>query len=143
MTQELPIQSFKLNETGLTQIFGELEARLMEAVWALDHPSVKEVIDYLGGDLNYKTTMTVLNRLVEKEVLARHKAGRYFVYTPTVSREDLLAQVFDQMVRGMFGDDFRQIALAQMIETAEAIDPDLLDDMSRLIRERKTNDTTP
>lgn len=139
MSQDLLIQSFKLNEEGLTHIFGELEAKLMEAVWALDEPNVKDVIDYLGGDLNYKTTMTVLNRLVDKEVLQRHKAGRYFVYTPTISREDLLANVFDQMVRGMFGKDFRQIALAQMIETAESIDPELLDDMQRLIKQRMQN----
>lgn len=142
MSHELPIQSFKLREKGLTQIFGELEAKLMEAVWALDQPSVKEVIDYLGGDLNYKTTMTVLNRLVEKEVLQRHKSGRFFVYTPTISRDELLAGVFDQMVRGMFGDDFRQIALAQMIETAESLDPKLLDDISRLIQKRKADEPT-
>ncbi len=140
MSQDLPIQSFKFNESGLTQIFGELEAKLMEAVWALEQPSVKEVIDYLGGDLNYKTTMTVLNRLVEKEVLQRHKAGRCFVYTAPASREELLAGVFDQMVRGMLGPEFRQIALAQMIETAEAVDPDLLETMSRLIRKRKADE---
>ena len=136
----LPIQFFKLKEKGLTHIFGDLEAKLMEAVWALDRPNVKDVIDFLGGDLNYKTTMTVLNRLVEKNILERHKAGRFFVYTPTTSRDELLANVFDQMVRGMFGDEFRQIALAQMVETAEALDPSLLDDITRLIESRKADD---
>ena len=34
-------------------------------------------------------------------------------------------------------DDFRQIALAQLIETVEAIDPQLLDDIGRLIEQRK------
>ena len=52
MSQEFPIQTFKLGEKGRTHIFGELEAKLMEAVWALDEPSVQDVIDYLGGDLN-------------------------------------------------------------------------------------------
>lgn len=80
MTHEMPIQSFRLGEKGLTHIFGELEARLMEAVWALDEPDVQDVIDYLGGNLNYKTTMTVLNRLVDKKVLNRRKVGRAFVY---------------------------------------------------------------
>jgi predicted transcriptional regulator len=140
---EFPIHFFKLKEKGLTHIFGELEAKLMEAVWALDHPNVKDVIDYLGGDLNYKTTMTVLNRLVEKKVLERHKSGRFFIYLPIASREELLANVFDQMVRGMFGDEFRQIALTQMIETAEALDPELLDDITRLIEEKKANDEAP
>ena len=142
LENESPIQFFKLKEKGLTHIFGELEAKLMEAVWALDRPNVKDVIDYLGGDLNYKTTMTVLNRLVEKQILNRHKAGRFFVYTPTSSRDELLANVFDQMVRGMFGNEFRQIALAQMIETAESLDPQLLDDISRLIENKRTDGET-
>lgn len=45
MSQDVPIRSFKLGEQGLTHIFGELEAKLMEAVWALDEPSVQDVID--------------------------------------------------------------------------------------------------
>ncbi|MCB0196561.1 MAG: BlaI/MecI/CopY family transcriptional regulator [Anaerolineae bacterium] len=139
MSQEPTIQSFKLDEKGLTHIFGELEAKLMDAVWELDQPTVQDVIDHLGGDLNYKTTMTVMNRLVDKGILARHKVGRAFVYAGTASREELLAGVFDKMVRGMFGEDFRQIALAQMIETAEEIDDQLLDDISRLIAQRKKN----
>jgi predicted transcriptional regulator len=141
MSHEVPIQSFKLGEQGLTHIFGELEAKLMDAVWALDEPNVQDVIDHLGGTLNYKTTMTVLNRLVDKGVLHRRKSGRAFVYTPIASREELLGSVFDQMVRGMFGGDFRQIALTRMIETAELLDPQLLDDIANLIRQKKENES--
>jgi predicted transcriptional regulator len=139
MPREVPIQAFKLAEEGLTHIYGELEAKLMEAVWSLKRASVQEVIDHLGGDLNYKTTMTVLNRLTEKRVLSRQKLGRGFIYTATASKEDLLASVFDRMVRGMFNNEFRQIALDQLIETVEAIDPQLLDDISQLIEQRKRN----
>jgi predicted transcriptional regulator len=139
MSQELPIQTFKLDEQGLTHIFGELEAKLVGAIWAMGQASVQEVIDYLGGNLNYKTIMTVLNRLTEKGILRRHKSGRAFIYTATVSREDLLAGVFDQIVRGMFTPEFRSIALAQIIETAETLDPQILDDISHLIQQRKEN----
>lgn len=139
MSQEIPIQSFRLAEEGLTHIFGELEAKLVEAVWELEQASVQDVIDHLGGNLNYKTIMTVLNRLTEKGVLSRRKESRAFIYTATASKQDLLAGVFDQMVRGMFNADFRQIALAQLIETVEAIDPQLLDDIGHLIEQRKQN----
>jgi predicted transcriptional regulator len=137
MPREMPIQTFKLEEKGLTHIFGELEARLMEAVWNLNESSVQEVIDHLGGNLNYKTTMTVMNRLVEKGILKRRKSGRAFVYAATASRHELLASVFDKMVRGMFDRDFRQIALAQMVETANELDSGILDDLARLIKERR------
>jgi hypothetical protein len=39
----------------------------------------------------------------------------------------------------MFNNDFRQIALAQLIETVEAIDPRLLDDIDHLITQRKNS----
>jgi predicted transcriptional regulator len=137
MARNAPVQSFKLDQQGLTHIFGELEAKLVEAVWDLEEASVQDVIDHLGGDLNYKTTMTVLARLVDKGVLKRQKSGRAFVYTATASRQDLLSGVFDRMVRGMLDDDFRQIALAQMIETVESVDPKILDDLNNLIQQRK------
>jgi predicted transcriptional regulator len=139
MSQDKSIHAFKLAEQGLTHIFGELEAKLVEAIWALNQANVQEVIDYLGGALNYKTTMTVLNRLTEKGILKRHKSGRAFIYTATASRDDLLAGVFDQIVRGMFTPEFRSIALAQLVETAETLDPQILDDISHLIRQRKEN----
>lgn len=137
MSQDLPIHSFKLDEQGLARIFGELEAKLVEAVWDLEEASVQDVINCLGGALNYKTAMTVLNRLVEKGVLHRRKSGRAFLYSATTSKAELLSGVFDRMLRGMLDDDFRQIALAQMIETAEAVDPHILEKLSRLIQERK------
>ena len=140
MSKDSPIQTFKLGERGLAHIFGELEAKLMEAVWALDEPAVQDVIDHLGGELNYKTTMTVMNRLVDKGVLERRKSGRAFVYTATTSHDELLAGVFDKMVRGMFGSDFRQIALAQIIETVGSIDAQILDDLEQLIQQKKADD---
>lgn len=140
MSQDISIQSFKFAKHGLTHIFGELEARLVEAIWDLNEASVQDIIDHLGGDLNYKTTMTVLNRLVDKGVLQREKAGRVFVYSATTTRQNLLADVFDRMVRGMFDTEFREIALTQMIETAEALDPQILNDLDQLIQQRKKDE---
>jgi predicted transcriptional regulator len=139
-SEDVPIHAFKLREQGLNHIFGELEARLMEAVWDMEEPTVHDVIDHLGGDLHYKTTMTVLNRLVEKGVLERRKVGRAFVYSATASRKDFLASVFDRMVRGMLGGDFRHIALAQMVETVDSLDASLLDDLARLIRQKRDDE---
>ena len=140
MSQDVPIQTFKLAEEGLTHIFGELEAKLVEAIWELEEASIQDVINHLGGDLNYKTTMTVLNRLVDKGILQRQKSGRAFVYTATATRQDLLASVFDRMVRGMFNTEFREIALAQIVQTAESLDPQILDDLNALIQQRKKDE---
>lgn len=139
MGQKTIIQTFKLNQTGLAHIFGELEAKLMEAVWSLESPSVKNVVDYWGEDLNYKTTLTVLNRLVEKGILTRRKSGRIYVYQAVVSRDELLADVVEQVVRGLFSTNFRQVAIPQMVETAAAVDPNILNELSDLIEKKKAN----
>ena len=45
---------------------GPLETRLMDAAWTAGRSlSVQDVVDRLGG-ANYKTVMTVLNRLVRE-----------------------------------------------------------------------------
>ena len=112
----------------------------MDTIWRLEEPTVQQVIDNMQEAINYKTAMTVLNRLVEKGVLSRRKEGRAFVYAAIASREELLAGVFDKVVRGMFDGEFGQIALAQIIETVDSLDSNLLDDLSRLIEQRKNND---
>jgi predicted transcriptional regulator len=139
MKQTTLIQNFKLNQHGLAHIFGELEAKLMEAVWALGSPGVKNVVEYWHGNLNYKTTMTVLNRLVQKGILTRRKSGRIFVYQAAVSQKELLTGVFDQITRDMLSKDFRPIALPQMVETAQTLDPDILTELADLIEKEKIN----
>ena len=70
---------------------GPLESQLMETVWASsEHLSVQEVCDRLGEGHNYKTVMTVLNRLVDKELLERELDGRAYRYKARQSREEFL-----------------------------------------------------
>ena len=94
-------------KTPVTSL-GPLETRLMDAAWAAGRPlSVQEVADRAGGG-NYKTVMTVLNRLVEKEMLARELDGRAYRYMPTQERNAFLRAAADGLVRGYieaFGDD--------------------------------------
>ena len=65
------IQSYRLNQHGLARLFGELEAKVMNAVWSLEEPTVHDVVKRLGKKANYKTVMTVMNRLVDKGFLER------------------------------------------------------------------------
>ena len=56
-------------------------------------------MDRLGGG-NYKTVMTVLNRLVEKEMLTRELDGRAYRYHPAHGRDEFLRAAADGLVRG-------------------------------------------
>ena len=79
---------------------GTLEAQLMEALWASADLSVQGVVDRIGEGHNYKTVMTVLNRLVDKELLQRELDGRAYRYSPQQSRDQFLRSVADEMVIG-------------------------------------------
>ena len=78
---------------------GSLEALLMEAVWAsASDLSVQEVCDALGPGHNYKTVMTVLNRLVQKELLDRRLDGRAFRYHARQGRTPFLRSAAHDLV---------------------------------------------
>lgn len=133
----MEIHRFDLDRTGLTRVLGELQARIMEAVWRLGAPTVNDICEVLGPDAHCKTVMTVTNRLVEKGLLVRERSTqRAFTYRPTVSRDAFLSQVAARVANGLVGE-FGQQALACLVNAAEQIDPAYLDELERLVRARK------
>ena len=80
---------------------GALETRLMEALWgSASELSVQGVSDALGPGHNYKTVMTVLNRLVDKGLLTRELDGRAYRYRPSQTRPQFLRSAANELVRG-------------------------------------------
>lgn len=75
--------------------FGELEAQIMQRLWALGRPAtVRELHDDLSATRHsaYTTVMTVTGNLCRKGWLRREKVGRAWRYETTVSREDYLVR---------------------------------------------------
>jgi predicted transcriptional regulator len=133
----MDIHRFNLEGSGLTRVLGELEARIMEAVWQLESPTGKEICTILGAGSHYKTVLTVANRLVEKGLLTREGTSeRAFRYRATESREGFLARVSASVASGLLGD-FGRHALAQLVQAAEEVDPAYLDELERLVHERR------
>jgi len=92
----------------------------MEALWgAASELSVQGVSDALGPGHNYKTVMTVLNRLVEKGLLMRELDGRAYRYRPSQSRPQFLRSAADELVRGYL-DAYGPDAAAHLASAAGA-----------------------
>jgi predicted transcriptional regulator len=71
--------------------FGDLEAAIMEVVWAAGAPvRVREVSEQLNRDrpLAFNTVQTVMENLYRKGWLGRQKDGRAYWYQPVRSRDD-------------------------------------------------------
>lgn len=69
---------------------GELEAVIMDHLWAADAPmSVREVRDAVSKQRSsaYTTVMTVMDNLHTKGWLTRERQGRAYIYRPSKTRE--------------------------------------------------------
>ena len=79
--------------------FGELEAAIMEAVWAAGGPvAVRDVADPLKRDRGsaFNTVQTVMEILFRKGWLEREKRGRAYRYWAAASREDYTAALMGE-----------------------------------------------
>lgn len=117
---------------------GELEYAVLSAVWGLGRPSARDVHTHVGepAGLVYTTVAKVLDRLVEKGLLARQRHGRAFVYRAAIARERVEKARASQGVRRLLGDEPRP-AIATLVDAVADVDPDLLDELARVVAQRR------
>jgi predicted transcriptional regulator len=139
MPESTLVHAFKLDRQGLARVFGALEAEVMEAVWELGAPTVSEVCDRLGAEANYKTVMTVMNRLVEKHALSRDRDSRAFRYHAAESRVAFEARVSRQVVEGLLAE-FGDLALAHFLSALDAVEPELVQRLAEWVAEHAQGD---
>jgi predicted transcriptional regulator len=106
--------------------FGELEAAIMDRLWAWGRPTlVREMVDDLQNDrqIAYTTVMTVMVNLYRKGWLRRHRDGRAWRYEPTGSRSGYTAAL---MSDALATSPDRRTALAHFVLQMSPHDAELL-----------------
>lgn len=139
MPESTLVHAFKLDRQGLARVFGALEAEVMETVWELGTPTVSDVCDRLGSEANYKTVMTVMNRLVEKRALGRIRDSRAFRYHAFETRAQFEERVSRQVVQGLLAE-FGDLALAHFLNALDAVEPDLVQRLAEWVAQRSTGE---
>ena len=81
--------------------------------------------------------MTVLNRLVKKGLLDRHREGRAFLYEPRVNRDEFRQSIAEGVVQGLM-QDYGDVAVASFIDAMETASPESLAKLDDLLRQRRT-----
>lgn len=101
---------------------GELEQAVLDALWdGAGASSGREVHARLvGRDLAYTTVMTVLDRLVAKDLVVRERDGRAFRYAPRRSRAAMTAELMREALESTGAD--RDQALVSFVGEASAED---------------------
>lgn len=107
---------------GLAGHFGPLELAILDVMWSSglsgssDGMDVSACARRLDGGQAYTTVKTVMERLVVKELLARRKEGRQYVYWPRSSRREVEQRVAAEQVRQVV-DGFGDLAVANFVRT--------------------------
>jgi predicted transcriptional regulator len=118
---------------------GKLERQVLEEIWRLGEVTVRDVYRAFDERIAYTTLMTTLDRLFKKNLLARRKDGRAFLYAAVVSQEDLDRGIKEDVVDGLLGQgaDGVEPILACIVDTLSERDRELLDELDRLVQEKK------
>ncbi len=120
-------------------VLGRLETQVMECLWqGAEAVSVRDVAERLGGPWAYTTLMTTLDRLFKKGLASREPRGRAFAYRARLSRVDLGTQALRTAVSSIqAGSGGPDLALAALVDAIESHDPEWLDSLDRMVREKK------
>jgi len=74
---------------------GELEGDVLAVLWSAGTALTPgDVHEALGADLAYTTVSTILNRLLDKGLVERTKAGRAHAYTAVAAESDVVSSGF-------------------------------------------------
>lgn len=117
---------------------GELEYAVLEALWDSGTASAREIYERVGepSGLVYTTTAKVLERLRAKGLASRRRSGRMFVYRARVPRDRIRRERTKAALAHLLGSEPRPV-MATLVEAVENIDPVLLDELARVIRDRR------
>jgi predicted transcriptional regulator len=112
---------------------------VLDALWDRALPScVKDLMPQFPG-IAYTTLMTTLDRLFRKGTLVRQKSGRAFFYTPKRSQQELISDIAGSAFATLVPGDHAAARpiLSMFVETVGERDEAMLDELERLVRERR------
>jgi predicted transcriptional regulator len=117
---------------------GKLEYAVLVAPWEAGPLSAPDIHGRVGVplDLAYTTTAKVLDRLHAKGLVERQPSGKTFVYAATAERPATERARVRKLLDTILGDAPRP-ALATLVDAMTSIDPELLDELARLVETRR------
>jgi predicted transcriptional regulator len=114
------------SEDPVARYLGVLQAQVMDIYWGRKSATVREALEAMNGPrrkkLAYTTVLTLVTRLWQRGLLEREAEGRGFRYRAAKSREALLGELSEELIDRLL-DDFGDVAVAQIGERLEHLDP--------------------
>lgn len=137
-TPKFTLRGYKRPREAMHPALGALEREVMDAVWRRGETSVRELHEAFAKRAAYTTLMTTLDRLYKKRLLNRRKDSRAFIYTARITREEFEGAVAREVIEGLLGGTKNaEPMLASFVEAVSGRDQELLDELDRLIEEKR------
>ena len=133
------LRGFRRPREVASLALGKLERQVLDETWRRGEVCVRDMYVAFEERIAYTTLMTTLDRLYKKRLLERRKDGRAFFYSPAVSREEFEHGIREDVIDGLLGGGAEGIqpVLACIVDTVSERDRQLLDELDRLVKEKK------
>ena len=101
------ISVFRPDRPGIRKVLGDLEAEIMELIWARPPEQGTTVRDvfaslYKQREIAYTTVMSTMARLAKKQLLRVEKHEQTYIYTPTVTEKEFIARFVSHILQDLF-----------------------------------------
>ncbi len=120
-----------------TYRLGDLQLRIMQALWEQQPATVADVQEALGpaSGLAYTTIATMLRKMEERGLVTHESRGRKFLYRAAVSEREVTRSMTHDLLDRLF-----EGSLASMVDhllTSREVSRDELQRLEKLIARRR------
>ncbi|MBI4216828.1 MAG: BlaI/MecI/CopY family transcriptional regulator [Chloroflexi bacterium] len=118
------------------QPMGPREAEVMDILWRDGPATVAQVREKLQGPrpAAYTTIMTIMVRLRQKGLLRRARAGNAYIYSPSLSRDEVWHAAARGFFDGLMGA-LGKAALVPFVERLAQLDKEALAELESLLQD--------
>ena len=104
---DLPdLSVFRPDRPGIRKVLGDLEADIMEVIWAQPlekGTTVRDVFEKLYKEraIAYTTVMNTMTRLAKKRVLRTEKQDQAYVYYPSFTQDEFILRFVGHVLENL------------------------------------------
>lgn len=107
MTSEPNISVFRPDRPGIRKVLGDLEAEIMELIWARpasQGTTVRDIFEilYERRRVAYTTVMNTMTRLAKKHFLRVEKRDQTYIYYPNFTQQEFVSRFVGRIIENLF-----------------------------------------
>jgi len=112
MTSEPDISVFRPDRPGIRKVLGDLEAEIMELIWARpvgQGTTVRDIFETLyerrlsdkRARIAYTTVMNTMTRLAKKKLLRVEKQDQAYIYYPNFTQQEFVSRFVGRILENL------------------------------------------